>query len=213
MSDSIIKQSPAEGVFFPDIEYTLEKVSERLQEQYDNRLVYSGVYNQTLTFQPTQVSIRTSLFIQDSSHCTVIIQSKINNITLVNCDNVRIVYPTIVNKFELYKCSEIHSLSGDLPSVSHIDSCNGIHLVCSALKYLKSYHICCVFTTNVTLRVHFRMYTNNVLIECGLYPTWQYSTFVVMTYEKMYARPYTIHATYEKTQVSSLTGKGSIILG
>lgn len=204
-----IEQSPAEGVFVPDIEYTLEKVSERLQEQYDNRVVYSGIYNQALTLnEPT---IRTSLFIQDSSRCTIVVQSKINNISLVNCDNIRIIYPSLVNKFEAYKCSEIHSLSRDLPSVTQIDSCNGIHLVCNSIKYLKNYHICCVFTTNVSLKVHFLTYTTNVPVECGLYPTWQYSTFVVMTYEKVYARPYTIHATHERNQVTSMTGKGSII--
>ena len=205
-----MEESPAEGVFFPNIKHTLEKVSERLQEQYDNRLVHSGLYNQTMSFQSNAVGTRTSLFIQDSSFCTIIIQPKINNITLVNCQNIRLVYSAIVNKLEIYKCSDVQSISGELPSVVFIDSCNGVHLSCTFLRYLKNYHVCCVFTIDVSLSVHFLSYNTPVPIKCGLYPAWQYSTFLVMTHEKVYARPYPIRTTHEQTRVTSLCGKGSV---
>jgi len=201
--------SPAEGVFYPDVAYSLERVSSKLEQQYNNVKVYQYISDQRLTIEG--LTQKSSVQIQDSMRSYIVINPKVNNITLTNCVDICLVFTTIVNKLELHKCFNVRVFCINLPCLVSIESTDSVCISCTTVSYSVKHTLCCVNSNNINLKLHLLItYIDHVQVFCGLALSQQYSTAIWMSSEQTYTRPYTLYISKTVNQITDLMGKGGV---
>ena len=98
----------------------LEKKRWRI-EHYENK--------QDLVVSPTELSH--TLYVFNCSKCTIVVNAKINSITLDKCFHVAVVFEDVISQFETVNCQRIEAQSnGQLPLIN-IDKTDQISIYLS----------------------------------------------------------------------------------